>query len=405
MTDELPPDAPRGESRAERRARAAADSLRTFVRDLAQSSFADDSLPDSAVGLSIRVQLDPSDNWAVCFDPPLREQVFGQIADMTADRDAYTEGRAYCFRCQTAQCEHATPPSPLHVFSGYGQTGTPTWQEFAQVLLDERDERASDLYAKPPRVVVRTQKGSLLKADQLSSFGRASKTYSLLGQVIAGYFCPKVPEDPGNGDRRFAVSFQFVEIRTSRGRAGLRVNPVVQLAENTTLSDLFASGWGGWVARALDQCTTTLQQMEARVAECEPADSTSIRNVMKRIPAVMTQFVNSVERGHRQSTRRTHHSEVRRKRERPVHMAVEDMRKADTASLLFDEKTDTVIVPGGRNRFHVFTPGGKHVTSFSGNPGTIEFRTKTRRWRPLNTEEREKFTGNHDGSDKGQDTR
>lgn len=391
MTDEPLPDAPKGLPRSERRARAAGDSLRTFVRDLAHYNFGSDTLPEEPVELTIRVCTDPANHWALTFDPPLRDQVLGQLADVTADREAYAEGRAYCFRCQSIHCEHAVPGSPLHVFSGYGQMGTPSWKEFAQVLLDERDERAGQLYAKPPQVVVRIQKGSQLKTDQLSSFGRASKTYSLLGQVIAGYFCAGNGQKSGIADSRFAVSFQFVEIRTAHGNVGLRINPVVRLPEETPLSDLFATGWGGWLARALEQGSSTLQKMEARVTECAPGDSGGIRNVMKRIPAVMTQFVNSIERGQRQSKRRTNHSEVRRKQERPVHMAIEDMRKADSAALLYDEKTNTVIVPGSRNRFHVFAPSGKHVTSFSGNQGTIDFRTKTRRWRPMRPEEQGDF--------------
>jgi hypothetical protein len=404
MTDEPPPEVPESLSRSERRARAAGDSLRTFVRDLAQYNFSIDTIPDAPVDLTIRVCTDPANNWALTFDPPLRDQVLSQLADVTAEREAYVDGRAYCFRCRSIRCEHALPASPLHVFSGYGQMGTPSWQEFAQVLLDERDDRAASLYGKPPLVVVRTQKGSLLKTDQLSSFGRASKTYSLLGQVIAGYFCPRNGQNPGNGDARFAVSFQFVEIRTARGKVGLRINPVVRLPGETSLSDLFASGWGGWLERALEQGSSTLQQMEARIAECAPGDSTAIRNVMKRIPAVMTQFVNSLERGHRQAKRRTNHSEIRRKQERPVHMAIEDMRKIDRAALLYDEKTNTVIVPGGRNRFHVFAPGGKHVTSFSGNQGTIDFRTKTRRWRPMSSGEQLEFMSHYeDRNVKGND--
>jgi len=399
MTDDDAPEVPEVLSRSERRARAAGDSLRTFIRDLAQHTFGNDTLSEDPVDLTIRVRTDPGNNWALTFDPPLRDQVVSQFADVTAERDSYVDGRAYCFRCQTIQCEHAVPTSPLQVFSGYGQMGTPSWQEFAQVLLDERDERAANLYAKPPQVVVRIQKGSLLKADQLSSFGRASKTYSLLGQVIAGYFSAGNGHTPGNGDARFAVSFQFVEIRTTHGKTGLRINPVVRLPEETPLADLFATGWGGWLARALEQGSSSLQQMEARVSECAPGDSAAVRSVMKRIPAVMNQFVNSIERGHRQSKRRTNHSEARRKQERPVHMAIEDMRKADCTALLYDEKTNTVIVPGGRNRFHVFAPGGKHVTSFSGNQGTIDFRTKTRRWRPMSSEERSEFMTQYEDRD------
>jgi len=69
---------------------------------------------------------------------------------------------------------------PHDVFSGYNSFGIPEWQEFVQALVDARDPRVDQLYADPPALLALVQTGRELRNRQLSSFGRASKTYSIL---------------------------------------------------------------------------------------------------------------------------------------------------------------------------------------------------------------------------------
>jgi hypothetical protein len=157
------------------------------------------------------------------------------------------------------------------------------------------------------------------------------------------------------------------------------------------MSELLATGWGSWLSRAIGNAASRLGRMETQLDERNPGEPGAIRNVMRRVPVVMAQFETSLDRGQRQSTRRTRHSEERRRQKRPVHMAIEDARRAPDDGLLFDEKTKTIVVPGSRNRFHVFAPTGRLVTSFSGKQGTVEFRIRTRRWRPLTQGESDAF--------------
>ena len=64
-----------------------------------------------------------------------------------------------------------------------------------------------------------------------------------------------------------------------------------------------------------------------------------------------------------------------------MHKAMEDVTAAAGESFFFDEKAGTFIVAGPQNRTHAFSPDGRHVTSFTLNPSSIEFRIRTRRWR------------------------
>jgi hypothetical protein len=70
-----------------------------------------------------------------------------------------------------------------------------------------------------------------------------------------------------------------------------------------------------------------------------------------------------------------------------VHKALEDVLQAQPEGLFFDERRDTFIACGRQGRVHVFSPDGRHVTSLVMQPGSVEFRVRTRRWRTLSAEE------------------
>lgn len=278
------------------------------------------------------------------------------------------------------------------MFKGYSETGTPQWHEFSQALVDARHEDVHLLFERAPAVLTLTRLGRDLKGTQLSSFGRSSKTYSLLGQVIAGYFDLDPARTGGHPvDRKFAVSFQFVESRTAQGRVAIELNPVCRIPGGGKLSTLYGDGWCEWIQRVQGRTSAALASIEKRVnAATKEERSARIRGELKKIPNIMNGVANSIERGHRQSRRRTHHAQHRRLQQRPVNMAMRDLREAGHA-FLFDEKTDAVIVPGDRDRFHVFNREGKHVTSFVGTPATREERVRKKRWHILPDAERHDF--------------
>lgn len=374
-----------------RREEAAANVLRAYIRDLILAACSSDEVPTEPLGLSLTLEVDPADAFALTFSPgSLREQVLAQVEDRTARVGAFVPGHVYCYRCHSSQCEHSQPPEPGTVFEGYGTTGVPQWKELGQVLLDLREERVHQIYARPPAVVARVMTGKSLKADQLPSFGRASKTYSLLGQVVAGYFL--LPEEERMSADRCAMTFQFVETRRARSAPALHVNLVATLPDGADLAGLFATGWASWVDRAYRVAARTVLRMQQQLAERDGAGQPSTGAILGRIPRVMSQLAASLDRGYRQAERRTPHVEQRR-RVRPVQNAVEDTKAARPEQILHDEKTGRIVVCGGHGRFHVFTPDGKHLTTFQGGPDTVAFRLRTERWRPMTEEERAAWSG------------
>ncbi len=377
---------PNRPAREARREQAAADVLRAYVRDLVLAACSTDELPSEPFGVSLMFEVDPGDAFALTFSPgSLRDQVMAQVEDRTARLGAFVPGHIYCYRCHSSQCEHSRPASPGLVFEGYGTTGVPQWKEFGQVLLDLREERVHQLYARPPAVVARVMTGKALKTDQLHSFGRASKTYSLLGQVVAGYFL--LPDEDGSKAERVAMTFQFVETRRRRGVPALHVNLLAALPDGADLAGLFADGWVPWVDRAYRVAARAITRMQQQLAERDGSSSQSAGAILGRIPRIMAQLAASLDRGYRQSERRTPHAEQRR-RQRPVQSAVEDTNVAAPDQILHDIRTGRIVIQGRHGRFHVFTPDAKHLTTFRGGPDTVDFRIRTERWRPTTEEER-----------------
>ncbi|MBU0676647.1 MAG: hypothetical protein KJ626_00890 [Verrucomicrobia bacterium] len=380
-------------SRTERRERAILDPLRTLIRDCLTSEFGEHPFRDAQLDFDLHLKVDPDADWSIEFADPLLDQLHDQCADLVSARGVYQDGRVYCFRTRSALDPASAPPSPLMVFKGYDAMGIPQWHELTQSFIDARDERVDQLYERSPRPLALIAHGNALKSEQLSSFGRASRAYSILAQLVAGYFELDATGRPGNGiDLRLAVTFQIVETRTADGQFALRLNAICAVPGGGTLEELYASGWCEWLKRAQRKAAADLEQIERRVLAARATkNNRTIRRELGRIPAILHTFQVSLERGHRQSRRRTRHVEERRKDRRPVHMALADVAKARAESLYHDEISDTTVVAGDHGRMHVFSQNGRHVTSFAGNPKSIEFRLRTNRWRVLDVEDARLF--------------
>lgn len=367
-------------TRSERRVRAATDVLRTLLRDIYLERY-DAAVPEgSEFDLTIRLRALPAREWAIAFDPPLIDQVLAQMTEAQADWEVYQKGRVYCYRCATSDCEHAAPPSSLSVFAGYEPMGSPQWHDLAQAFIEVRDPRVDQLFSKGSRALALVQFGSQLKGRQLSTFGKSSKTYALLGQVIAGYF--------GQGDNRLALTFQIVEARGADGHIRLHLNTIARTADGSTPDALLAAGWEPAVHRARAVAARTLEELERRAQIAREGGRTDeIREVLRRVPSLLHRLCESIERGDRQAKRRTHHVEERRQDRRPVHKALDDARRAAPEAVYFDEKTSALIACGDQGRAHVFNGEGRHVTSFVIRPDAIQLRLRTARWRPASPDE------------------
>ncbi|HOW98334.1 MAG TPA: hypothetical protein P5567_05685 [Kiritimatiellia bacterium] len=388
---EIPESGPR-HPRPARREQAACDALRTFVRDLHQDRFgtAPPRLEEGELVLKMKAR--PGEDWALRFDPPLSEQLETQLDDWQASRDIYREGRVYCFRCDTSECEHARPFSPLEVFKEYAPNGIPEWHELAQALLAGGDERAERLYREGGGLVALFQPGRLLRGKQLSSFGRSSRTYAILAQVASGFFpAPEGLSPEGGQGSRLAISFQAVEVRGPRGERILRLNPVTR-GDVAGLRESLTSGWQPALYRAWKTAEQEMEYLERAAREAGAGrDGARVHEVMRRLPGIMRRLAESLERGGRQESRRTHHVERRRHEHRPVHKALEDAQAAAPGLVFDDEKAGTTVACGPQSRAHAFNRDGRHVTSFVLRPQAIDLRVRTRRWRVLAPDEVAEF--------------
>ena len=382
--------APPALSRTDRREKAAADVLRTFIRDAHEARFGPVVHGREALAIRLQLTVRPDENWALAFDPPLADQVLHQLQDAQADRGAARKGRAYCFRCASSVCEHSLPASSLHVFAGYSPTGQPEWAEFTQALIEAKDERVDRLFSDRPAVLAQVRFGHALRDRQLASFGRASKTYAILGQVSAGYFPVRVPDAPrGQSPERLALTFQAAETRDVAGVMRLMLNLIAVHPLGLPLEDALATdaGWGGSVYRAREIAARDLENLERLANQAREAGrSDDAQGAMKKIPGVLMRLAESLERGDRQQARRTRHAEDRRGGERPVHKALEDAVAAGPESLFSDERTGGIVVCGPQGRAHVFNAEGRHITSFSLKPDSVEYRLRTERWKRLSPE-------------------
>jgi hypothetical protein len=392
MAEDAPeaPVAPAPASRLDRREKAAADVLRTFIRDAHVTRFGPAAGGAAPLALELRLTVKPDENWALAFDPPLAAQVLQQLQDAQAERGAARRGRAYCFRCSSSLCEHSLPPSSLHVFAGFSPTGQPEWEEFTQTLIAARDERVDRLFSERPAVLAKVRFGRDLRERQLTSFGRASKTYAILGQVAAGYFPVRAPDAKwGQPPDRIALSFQAVETRNAAGGLRLMLNMLGVHPHGVALEDALASdvAWGHAVYRAREIALRDLENLERLAAQArEGGRPDEALVVLKKIPAILMRLAESLERGDRQMARRTRHAEDRRGSERPIHKALEDAAGAGPEALFSDERTGGIVVVGPQGRAHVFNTQARHITTFSLKPDAIDYRLRTERWKRLSPE-------------------
>jgi hypothetical protein len=384
---EAAPAAPPAD-RSKRRERAAVDALRTLIRDRAMERFGARRDWSTPVRFSFGVRIAPADSWALAFDPPFDAQLERQLVDAEAAWGVFVPGSVYCFRCATASCEHAAPPAPGTVFRGYSSTGVPEWYEFSQALIEANDERVDQLFGKPPKTLCLVQTGHELRDRQLTSFGRASHSYAILGQVVAGMF-PLPASAAGNRSGVVtAVTVQAVETRGARGQVQVKLNTVVGGVTQEQWVELQGSEWQHALVRAIGEARAGMESIEGRLRIAREAGRTGadLSAIFRDVPRLLHRFARTVEQGGRQQARRTRHAQERRG-ERPVHKALDDAREAADESLFFDEKTQGRIVCGPAGRTHVFSAEGRHVTTFLLPPDGKAFRVRTQRWRRLTADE------------------
>jgi len=345
-------------------------------------------------GLSLEVTVQPGTRWEIVAEPSLEVQIRSAVRDMASERQEYRRGRVYCFWCESSSCPHSVPPSSLSVFAGYSSTGTPQWQDLVQALLALEDPRADRLFGPPPNHLVAAYiDPESLKHRQLNVFGRFSKTYDILGQVIFGFLSLRPSGLEKGLPERVAFTLQAVECRHPDGSPRLEVNLLGQMPDGSAAADALAESHHERILRILAEGRRRIDLLGSRVfsppkqhrrPSADPDLSTEVERILKGVAC-------SLERAGRQKERRTVHAEARSADRRPTSQALADASHAPDEHLLWDVRRKTVVVCGPRNRVHIFSPDGRHITSMSLQAELVRSRVKRGRWLPLSDELRERF--------------
>lgn len=129
----------------------------------------------------------------------------------------------------------------------------------------------------------------------------------------------------------------------------------------------------------------TRQKLEAVTRRVESEEARGRRpDVVGLVSPLIGRLRGDVSRIFSPDLRRTRHAESRhRGARRPTSTAWDDARAASDDKLLGDTQRGTVIALGPRNRAHVFTDAGRHVTSLRLEEGELAGKVARKRWLPL----------------------
>jgi hypothetical protein len=313
------------------------------------------------VELRLRVALRGPEATPEAFAAGLRAAMESVVDDAVEQAAAFRPGDAFCHRCGRAACPHSAPPSARHVFVGYGPTGLPRFEDFAQRCLDLRHPDVDRLYADPPAFLTLVETGKDLSRDLVRAF--AAPRCELLGQVVAGFYPVRVHDREGRGV--LALTFQAMATRRRDGSRRLGLNVLGRTPSGEDLSLLFERQpdlpWRAgvrWAQRALGT-----------------ADPASVRPILEGL-------ARRLARDRRARVRRTAHAQSHHAGgERPTRKAVEDVREVRREAVLVDERSGALVVLGPRGRTHFFSPEGRLISSVRYSRDAVERKRKLGLWR------------------------
>lgn len=347
--------------------------------------------PESPFPLEIKVTVHPGPVWKVDAEPSVEQQIRAAVRETVARAEAYQYGRLYCYRCESSHCGHSIPPRPSCVFAGYAPTGLPRWEELPQVLLELRHPEVERLYSPRGRdFLTAFLDPEYLKHRQLDVFGRQSKTYDILGQIVFGFLDLAPPGSTPGKTERIAMTLQAVESRRRDGSPRLDLNVLARFADGSLILDVLSDGPA--VNRRIFGAILEARQRIAALAPQRPTPRTPLpQGACSRAQEILRRTARTLEHLGRQTARRTSHAEDRPRERRPISKALQDALAASEEKVLRDVYRQTIVVLGPRNRVHVFSPEGRHVTSLVLDADSVQNRLKKQRWQPMEPEEIRRF--------------
>ncbi|MFO0745266.1 MAG: hypothetical protein U1F43_06240 [Myxococcota bacterium] len=305
-----------------------------------------------------------------------------RIGEAVRGASAFHEGHVYCFYTDQPDSPYSRPPHATDVFAGYAANGRPEWVGFANLCLRRQEPRVDRLYADSPEIIAVVQMQDELVDGLMPGFGHGSRAYRLLGQVAFG-FVPK-DLDPRSGAERVALSLQIVATTHGTSAERLRLNVIglspEAIAEAAASADATSSAEAfRLVVRATRERVDALGR---RVALAGRRGETL--DVDAQVRALLGRLRGDLMRVFKVRDYRTRHAEERHQsRERPTALAITDALGAPDGHFYRDERKDTVVVAGPKHRVHVFSRGGRLVTSLEVQPGELARRIDRGRWLPL----------------------
>jgi len=395
--DTRPPARPRRGKRPRRRqqreapgvasrVQAAERSLSAAFRAAFQEMFGSLSGPVGPFALTLDLRVEPGNGWRLHADPALEDQIRASVREMAVRAEVYQPGRVYCYRCDSSRCPHSVPPGPGCVFGGYASNGLPLWPELVQVLLEQRHAQIDTLFQPGGyALAVACMSPEVLKQRQLNVFGRESKTYDILGQVVFGFVEMTDPDRDRREAERVAFTVQAVEVRSRDGLPRLELNVLGRLASGTPALDAVA---GPYQTRIFHTVASARRRMQSLVPH-PPGDAPGApgpRALGEPVLEQLRRLSRTLEKVGRQRGRRTTHAEDRRFSRRHTSSAWRDAVTASDELFLWDEQKRTVVVLGPRNRVHVFRTDARHVTRLLLQAEEIRSRRRRKRWVPFTGE-------------------
>ena len=314
-----------------------------------------------------------------------------ELLDDAVQRAAsFRPGHAFCHRCKGAVCEHSQPPSCRHVFVGYGPTGAPRWEDFAQVCLELKHPEVDRLYEDPPALLTLVQQRPELHAGLLDAFSTAS--YDLMGQLCAGFFSVRAPAEEGRGV--VALTFQIAAARPRSGRIALGLNILGRAPSGNELGTLWERHGDLPWRRAVRWAQSALQSFKLPRVEPGDGEPASSEHLDRRVDGILKGLARRLAREGRARGRRTRHAEARHESgARPTRKAMDDTRAAGAEEVLVDERSGTLVVLGDRGRTHFFTREGRLVSSVRYSRDAVERKRKLGFWREASNGEVEELRG------------
>jgi hypothetical protein len=231
----------------------------------------------------------------------------------------------------------------------------------------------------------------MLKQRQLNVFGRQSKTYDILGQVVFGFLKMRVPGENRSEPERVACTLQAVESRRLDGSPRLELNVLARLSDGSAALDAIKGPYQTRVSDVISSARHRISSLRPpSKGHVEKRRASSLPDTASLVADILQGLARKLEKVGRQRGRRTAHAEGNRIK-RPTSKAWEDAFGAAEEYVLWDEHERTFVVLGPRNRVHVFSRQGRHVTSLVLASEAVRSRKRRKRWIPLTDDQREKF--------------